>query len=166
MSPAGDSLAGLRDIRLPAPVSWWPPAPGWWVVAALAATVLAASIWWLWRLWRRGTTRRRALAELDRLAGVYQAQGAAAGLAADLSVLVRRLALVRFPREQVAGLTGEAWLAFLDRTGGGDRFSRGPGRVLAIAPYSRATDLEAGPLLALVRDWIRHGRPRKREVRR
>ena len=27
-----DSLAQLRDIQLPEPISWWPLAPGWWVL--------------------------------------------------------------------------------------------------------------------------------------
>ena len=25
----------LRDIHLPGDISWWPPAIGWWIVAAL-----------------------------------------------------------------------------------------------------------------------------------
>ncbi|HVS24646.1 MAG TPA: DUF4381 family protein, partial [Gammaproteobacteria bacterium] len=24
----------LRDIHLPGLISWWPPAPGWWIAAA------------------------------------------------------------------------------------------------------------------------------------
>ena len=58
-------------------------------------------------------------------------------LAAQLSLLVRRTALAAFPREQIAPLSGAAWLAFLDRSSGGTEFSRGPGRWLASAPYAQ-----------------------------
>ena len=36
------ALEQLRDIHLPQAVHWWPPAPGWWIVAAV---VLALTIW-------------------------------------------------------------------------------------------------------------------------
>jgi len=35
-------LEQLRDIHLPEAVHWWPPAPGWWIVAAL---LLALTVW-------------------------------------------------------------------------------------------------------------------------
>ncbi|MEO8717636.1 MAG: DUF4381 domain-containing protein, partial [Burkholderiales bacterium] len=75
---------------------------------------------------------------------------------ARVSVLLRRLALLRFPRAGVAPLTGEAWLRFLDESGGEGRFAEGPGRVLAAGPYQRALPpgLDIAALLALVRDWV------------
>ena len=40
------ALAQLRDIRLPDPVGWWPPAPGWWIFGGLiVAAVVAACAW-------------------------------------------------------------------------------------------------------------------------
>ena len=30
-----DAALPLRDLRLPEPVGWWPPAPGWWILAAI-----------------------------------------------------------------------------------------------------------------------------------
>ena len=29
------SLQNLNDIVIPDPVAWWPPAPGWYVLAAI-----------------------------------------------------------------------------------------------------------------------------------
>jgi len=54
MSPAE---LPLRDIHLPEPVGWWPPAPGWWALLALA---LAGAAAWGWLAWRRRTRVRRA----------------------------------------------------------------------------------------------------------
>ena len=82
-----------------------------------------------------------------------------------LSILLRRVCLSRHPREHVAGLTGEAWLALLDQSFKTPRFATGPGRYLVEAPYRpnahiRAEDIR--PLLALCRLWLksRH-HPRK-----
>ena len=51
---AADPLAGLRDIALPAAVSWWPLAPGWWLLLGLVLLFALALPLWLW--WRH---RRR-----------------------------------------------------------------------------------------------------------
>ena len=41
------SLQNLNDIVVPGPVAWWPPAPGWYVLAAFALAGLA------WLGWHR-----------------------------------------------------------------------------------------------------------------
>lgn len=53
---------------------------------------------------------------------------------AAMAVLLKRTALTAYAREQVASLTGPAWFAFLDNTGG-TRFSDGLGAALARANY-------------------------------
>ncbi|MCB1825609.1 MAG: DUF4381 domain-containing protein [Candidatus Competibacteraceae bacterium] len=152
--PAANPLADLRDIHLPEPVSWWPPAPGWWLLAVLSLLVVGGLLWW--RHHRRRTPQRVALAELTRLRVDFQRDGDGAAIAAGISTLLRRLALAHFPRNQVAGLVGDAWLRFLDRTGGGNPFSAGPGRALIQAPYRCTTEaLEIEALLNVAEAWIR-----------
>ncbi|WP_296805764.1 DUF4381 domain-containing protein [Thiocapsa sp.] len=164
----GDPLAQLRDWHLPDPIQWWPPAPGWWISAAVLLAVLlwVAGVRWR-RHRRRGAAARSALRELAALRAAVRADGDTRAFVAALSRLLRRFALVRFPREQVAGLTGDAWLAFLDATGGGGGFRQGPGRALADLVYGATRDGDPLPnpdaLADLAETWIRanrrHGGP-------
>ncbi|HEC17036.1 MAG TPA: DUF4381 domain-containing protein [Sedimenticola sp.] len=168
MTPQAQPLP-LRDIHLPEPVSWWPPAPGWWGLLALIL-LLAGLLFLGRRLYRRGRLRRAARKALARLQAQYREHKDNRRLAADLSILLRRIALSQFPREDVAGLTGADWLGFLDqglakthRQGG---FSNGPGRVLAQAPYRPGTAVDAGALLELCAAWIEALPPRAAGVKR
>lgn len=146
-----EQALALRDIHPPGTPGLWPPAPGWWVVLTLLIATLAALGTRVWRAHRARARRRRILAELAavgaRVRGVE--------LAAAVSALLKRVALARFHRAEVAPLTGQAWLDFLDRHGGAGRFSAGPGRVLAEGPYAPALDLDPQALLDLARDWVR-----------
>ncbi len=85
---------------------------------------------------------------------------------AEIPALLKRTALAVFPRADVAGLSGEAWLGFLDASAGSTDFSSGPGRLLADLPYSPAA---ASPpadqmreLLKISRRWIRRHRRMER----
>jgi Domain of unknown function (DUF4381) len=152
----GDPLAELRGYHLPEPVGWWPPAPGWWVLTLLVLLGAGAAAARLWRRRRRRAAARRARQELAALRAELARSGDATAFARGLSRLLRRFALARFPRRRVAGLTGAAWLAFLDAQGGGEGFRHGPGRLLAEAPYRPAGQVPAGELAALAEAWIAH----------
>ncbi|MBF0157736.1 MAG: DUF4381 domain-containing protein [Magnetococcales bacterium] len=146
----------LRPLHDPPPISWWPPAPGWWVVAALLLLMGVGAGRFVWRRRRRLRPRRQALRELAHLAERHARDHDDHALAAGVSLVLKRLALTLYARGEVASLSGEAWLRFLDATGpaGGTGFSEGPGRSLADAPYRSACRLEAQPLLELARGWV------------
>ena len=159
MNPSGQTSLQLRDIHLPAEPGWWPLAPGWWIVAALALVLLVWASRIALRRYRLHQQRQRLLARLDALA---RPDGRLTPDAvAEISTLLRRLALMRYPRQRVAALTGVEWLRFLDQTldqtGGNDGFSHGPGQVLATGPYraSLPNDVDFAALNTLVRDWIK-----------
>ncbi|HIE54750.1 MAG TPA: DUF4381 domain-containing protein [Chromatiaceae bacterium] len=150
-----DPLSGLKDIHLPDPVGWWPPAPGWWLLAALLLVLLFL----LGRVWRARRCGRalydEALAELEVIRSHYESRGDPQQAVRDLSRLLRRVAISRFPREEVAGLVGDDWLGFLDRAIDGGGFLHGPGRVLAEGPYRAEPEtFDVEPLFTLVRRWL------------
>ncbi|MFZ3322755.1 MAG: DUF4381 domain-containing protein [Usitatibacter sp.] len=144
----------LRDIHLPGTPGFWPPAPGWWIVAVLVAALLAWAGASALRWYRIRRTRRRIVALVASLEVALLSEPTPVVLA-GISALLRRLALMRFSRGRVAALTGDAWLRFLDESGGDGRFAGGPGQVLAAGPYQRALprDVDAAGLASLVREW-------------
>lgn len=120
-----DPLAALQPLIEPAPIVWWPPAPGWWLLLLL----LPLLGWLLWRL-RRYLPRRRqrrdagteavldpqrqaALEELSSYPKPYDGAPAAAWLQ-QLNGLLKRLCRAHYPNSNSHVLSGRAWLAFLD----------------------------------------------------
>jgi hypothetical protein len=111
------NLPQLRDIHLPAPPSAWPPAPGWWLLGALALAALIAAGWLLRRHLQRRARQRRLIAELDRLRPASADADTTPAYLAALSQFLRRLA--RAVRSDAASLRGDDWIRFLDRHGDG-----------------------------------------------
>lgn len=145
------SLDRLHDIVVPEPVSWWPLAPGWYVLGGLLVFLFAVFIWSI--VDRRLTNRyRRAglreLAELEALPNESQTLP-------RLAALVKRVALAAFPREQVASLAGADWLTFLDSKAATKDFTSGPGAMLE-AGYERNPQPPSPDLFRVVRHWIGH----------
>ncbi len=147
----GPDLLPIRDIHLPEPDFWWPPAPAWWLMALAVALVAGRLL--LSRL-RRARLRRAALAELRRLERRYAVDHDAPRLAMGIEILLRRVALALLPRAQVAGRHGEAWLALLERMG--EPFDEVARHALLELPYRPAGEGKAAQaLLRQVRRWLR-----------
>jgi len=144
----------LHDIHLPAPIGWWPLAPGWWIAlgAGLTALLVGGLAWW-W--WRRTRLRRRARQRLGEIARAFATHQDHHRLAVDLSMLCRQVGLQILGAAQGAAVTGTAWLTALDTLAADHFFSTGPGRILAEAPYDPARTYDASPLLAGLDRWLR-----------
>jgi hypothetical protein len=154
VNPASAPVLDLRDVHAPPFPDFWPPAPGWWIAAALLATVLVYVAVNLYRRYRLRRQRQQVLAILDGLVAGYALEGAVS-FVTEVSMLLRRVALRRFPRRQVAALFGADWCRFLDETGGNGGFSRGAGRVLVDGPYAARVEVDPEGLAALAAVWIR-----------
>ncbi len=125
----------LRDLHLPDSIGWWPPAPGWWILAVILAAGLAYFAWRWTRAWRFNAPRRFALRELARIEKEYLEHRNPVALGKQLSELLRRGMLAYAPRGEVAGLTGDAWLAWLDRGMPLPYFHTEGGKSLQNLPY-------------------------------
>lgn len=124
----------LRDVHLPEPPSWWPPAPGWWLLGAAILLVLLGLAGWI--AWRR-LRRRRWLRWFEQAS---EGHGTLPERLAAISALLRRAARRRQPGAEL--LQGEAWLRFLDGADG-TGFSAGPGRLLLEGSFRRDVDADA-----------------------
>jgi len=130
------ALDALRDIHLPDPIAFWPPAPGWWLLAA-ASIALAIFVALRVRA-RRRSPERFAMQIVDALAARFEQDGDRLALATGLSQLLRRVALARSDRHEVAALHGTA-------------------RAEALAPPGSDAD-RPYELIAQLESWVYAGR--------
>jgi hypothetical protein len=143
----------LKDLHLPEAISWFPPAIGWWLLLILVPLFIAISYW----LYKRLTRKTALKVAKQQLMSIKISTKDNAYKLAELSALLRRVAISVSPREQTASLTGRAWLAFLDSSMKQQPFSTGAGRCFADAPYrcTVLTNVEISQLISLCEDWLK-----------
>ncbi len=150
-----DGVLPLRDLHLPDPVGWWPLAPGWWFLLLLAVAVLAFGLHRAYRARRHNAARRFALRELRRFETEYLEHRNPVVLGRQLSQLLRRGMLAYADRDEVAGLTGDAWLKWLDQGMPLPYFHTEGGRSLLKLPYRDPrgdfSDVDIDALVSAVR---------------
>lgn len=157
-SPQSSSspLDQLADIHLPGDVSWWPLAPGWWILLSLLIIALVGFL--LWR--KRNAQNQYRLIAQQELTAIYaayeQSQDAAAYLQA-LSILLRRTALTAYPQQFNASIKGTEWLQWLDSVcpEQNEKFSSAVGQSLLVGIYQKSPDIDALVLRQLCENWIK-----------
>ena len=145
---------------MPDMIEAWPPAPGWWILAALGVLLVIAGLTWLFRYWRANRYRREAISELTQLLKDQHKDEDDQAYLEALQRLLKRTALTGFPREEVASLTGEAWVQFLDRASGSHDFSMGEAEALIDGNYRSDISVDAENLHLVAKSWIQKHHPR------
>lgn len=157
----GQPQAELRDIHLPDTVSWFPPAIGWWLVLALViALITGLRALYVKQQARKATApvnwRPALQEELAMIQQQYVNSQNQQQLAIELSQLLRKTVVKENPQQanQLAGLTGPAWLAALDQHFGyGTVFSQSA-IALTQAPYNPNIAFNADSLIKMVNDAL------------
>ncbi|MCC4859044.1 DUF4381 domain-containing protein [Vibrio splendidus] len=98
----------LSPIITPSAPTWWPLAWGWWAVIITAIALIAIVFFIVKRRQKNQQAKNEALACLRNSQPSNTLSPSAA------QDIVRQAALSYFPRDKVAGLSGDDWLAFLD----------------------------------------------------
>jgi hypothetical protein len=128
----------LRDIHLPLPIGIWPLAPGWWcLIAALIAAT--AVILFLIQRYRRPTALKQALEEVDRLFEISEISHVQRNQ--EISLILKKLAVTTYPREDVAGLAGEEWIDWVKSRADGTSYSPQILSFLRYGPYCINADI-------------------------
>ena len=96
-------LQNLKDIHLSEPVSWWPPAWGWWLVSIFAILAITITLRFFIRTWRQRAALRQAKAEFAALSPEL------ADYPQQVNRLLKRVMMCYRPAEKIASLHGDAW---------------------------------------------------------
>jgi len=164
----------LRDIHLPEPVSWWPIAPGWWIIIASIFLIIAV-VFISRKIYISKQLKRDIKAELENIKQQFQKTQNKSQLAKSLSILLRRASISYYPKADIAGLTGNNWLSYLDESktnsSADNSFQSDIGKVLLSAPYlpdkslyeDSKLDFDAQRLIRLCESWLQS--PHKKTLR-
>ncbi len=144
-------LDRLHDIVRPEPLPFTPQTVGWGVVGIWLLLVIMLICWNRIAHWRRNRYRREALSALKDIAvTAQQAPGPAAG---QIAALLKRTALVAYPRGRVASLYGSQWADFLKQSSNNDKQVTAAAETLANAAYH--ANVDSMMLIEPARRWIK-----------
>ena len=149
------TIAGIIEVLPPDAISWIPSAPGWRFLALALILFTGWRAWLRWRHWQRNRYRAAALKQMQLLVAEH---GEGPALLQPLAILLKATALQAYPREEVAQLSGEQWLNWLNQQTAAAKFSAASGNLLGRALYSGKQEIEPGLMQGLLQEssaWIR-----------
>ena len=143
----------IRDIHLPEAIGWFPPAIGWWLLIIFVPIITYFLIALIQKLLQKTAikTARKLLKQLQTNDALTPLEKVC-----ELSILLRRVAVSRDSESNVGGLTGRAWLDYLDSSLKDAPFKNGIGRCLTDAPYQKElpSDVDLTALFQLAQTWV------------
>ena len=150
------AIRGIAEVLAPEPVSWMPVTIGWRLLGASILLWVLYRGYRRYRAWQRDRYRRLALRELDALRELPPALALA-----QMARILKSTALAAFPRTDVARLSGERWLDWLQSATEAPIFSERSRQLLIDSQYRATPDVDGEALELLARDcdaWIRQHR--------
>lgn len=152
--PGNPLLSSLREINVPADISWWPQTLGWQLILLLICAYLLYRVGLMLRRYNNNAYRRGAQAELLKLADEL-------GHLQLMPQILRSTALYAFERDQVAPIIGHKWEQWLDLQCKGSDFSGKYKGLLDQLTYSAQPNIANEQLSAFklhILFWLKHHR--------
>ena len=153
-------LAQLADIHLPEPVSYWPPAVGWWILAAIGLVLLALLLRKLAAARRQQKICQYALAELERCYDTYSnaepanIEQSRLDYVNQFNTVVRRVALVHYPQANVASLDGAAWVDFIRQKGESSLMNDEIAAALQYGRFQKKCEVDVDAMQSFGQQWV------------
>lgn len=148
-----DLIEQIEEPPAPDAISLWPQTPGAWLLVAIILGALLYAAWRAYRRYQADAYRRAALAEIANHPHDP----------VQLAEVLRRTALVAYPRPEVASLIGQDWIDFLNQKTSRNYFDERSGKLLGSAPYRKSANNteDVAALRHAVQHWIRQHKPER-----
>lgn len=159
MNPVSQSATPalpLRDLQLPEAISWWPLAPGWWILSAIIILTLVAAIILIRKHWRENQVKRETRSLLQGAFTQWQNDGNDHAYFLQINQILKRYCRHYFPA--ASGLSGQAWIDFLNHSGGKQLFSGKCAQALSEFVYRPAASdfsCDQQALLSCCLGWLK-----------
>ncbi len=152
-----DPLTQLKDIHLPPAVGWWPLAPGWYALIVLIFVLIGLISFLCYKRYLNTRAKKQALVLLQNYLTFYEKDHNVQLASARISELLKRVALVYYPREEVASIHGQEWIGFLNKTSKGLDFESVKSMLLD-SPFKHNEQINLQPLFLKAQLWIKQRR--------
>ena len=153
MNPA-DPLSQLRSIHLPEPISWWPLAPGWWILIAISLVLITWLIFVTHQNYKKQLYRRQALLELKQITNIYTPEKQAQ----QAWLLLKQTVDSAYPDQNASALSLAELLSFLHKNCSKPVFSQADSPLGELL-YARSSSIDQSTIeqfMADVTTWIKH----------
>ena len=158
-----DLLEQLADIHLPPEISFWPLAPGWWVLAVLVLVALIWSTLYSLQKMKQRKICAYALNELDTIHHEYldstrrsdEAENAARLLFVnEFNAVIRRVALWHYPNSGIASLAGPPWVDFIREKGNSSGLTEEISDLITRGRFMPYCEVDINQLYQFGQQWI------------
>jgi hypothetical protein len=106
-------LSQLRDIKLPAEISLWPLAYGWWFVLIISILLIASGVYAYNRQRKKNKVKRQATKELAIQFERYQQHRDKLLFLQQCNEVLKRFCLHKHP--EAVSLSGSSWSQYLNQ---------------------------------------------------
>lgn len=157
LSDKDSLLAQLSDIQAPAPVGWWPPAPGWWLLAFLIVGSIYAIYYFTHKYITETRPRRAALALIKDLEiNLRKEQLSQKEYINHLIAILKRCSISSYAhsRALVAGLYGEQYFQFLQASNRAGAGEINPDWYMSA--YKKNPNIDTKALTQFAKNWVKH----------
>ena len=106
-------LQQLKDIHLPPAITFWPLAPGWYIVFLLSLALIIGLSFWIGVKYKQKKVAQKIFAKWETIKNQILEKPEDIELAA---IFIRQLILLKKSRKNIALLYGENWTDYLKKT--------------------------------------------------